>query len=356
MRVERRCMGPTAFFAIPGDLATLTGGYGYDRRILALAPTLAHLQLPDGFPFPTDAAISDTLRLLRETGDSEALVVDGLALGALPPDAIAEFSKRLVAVVHHPLGLETGLDSETSRRLIANERATLVHARAVIVTSDTTAATLVADFAVPASKITVAEPGVDRATRARGSGAGAPSLLTVGSIVPRKGFDVLIDALTRLKCADWRLILVGSSERDRNCAAALRQQIEASGLGPRIAIEGEMGPERLAGFYDGADLFVLSSHYEGYGMVLAEAMARGLPIVMTTGGAAARTVPDAAALKVSPGDADALAGALAQALDDGALRWRLADESWRAGQRLPRWEDTAAKVRAVIDGIAGTLG
>jgi len=104
--------------------------------------------------------------------------------------------------------------------------------------------------------------------------------------------------------------------------------------------------------YASVDVFLLPSLYEGYGMVLAEAMARGLPIVCTTGGAAAETAPDAAAIKVPPGDQSALTAAIRRLLDEPALRRRLADASWAAGQKLPRWEDTARTIAGVIRELA----
>ncbi len=347
----------SALFAIPGDLATLTGGYGYDRRVLAELPACgvaaAHLPLPGGFPFPDAATVAESLRLLTQAPADHVLLVDGLALGALPPAALAGLAAPLVALVHHPLGLESGLDPATARALIENERAVLAHARHVIVTSPTTRDTLIADFAVSGERITVAEPGTDPAPRFQGSGGESVALLAIGSITPRKGHVVLIEALAGLVHLPWRLAIIGSPDRDPACAAQLLAVIAAHGLGARVKLGGE-APEAIIGAgYAGADLFVLPSLYEGYGMVLGEAMARGLPIVTTTGGAAAQTVPDAAALKVPPGDAPALRAALQAAITDPALRARLAEASWLAGQGLPRWRDGAALIAQVLHSIAG---
>jgi glycosyltransferase involved in cell wall biosynthesis len=176
-------------------------------------------------------------------------------------------------------------------------------------------------------------------------------LLTVGSIVPRKGYDVLVQALemdAREHDADWSLNIVGAIDRSSATVEALRAQVRQSGLGDRIQITGPKSRAELDGLYDSADIFVLASHYEGYGMVLAEALACGLPIVTTTGGAAAETAPDDAALKVPPGDARALQKALRRLIDDVSLRKTLADAAWSAGQKLPRWSDTAARIAEVL--------
>ncbi len=347
----------SALFAIPGDLSSLTGGYGYDRRVLAGLPTCgvaaAHLPLPGGFPFPDAAAVTETLRLLAQAPADAVLLVDGLALGALPPAALGGLAAPLVALVHHPLGLESGLDPATACVLIDNERAVLGHVRHVIVTSPTTRDTLIADFGVAAERVSVAEPGTDPAPRFAGSGGDRLEILAIGSITPRKGHGVLIEALAGLVHLPWRLAIIGSPDRDAACAAALRAAIAAHGLEDRVTLAGEAPEAAIGAAYAGADLFVLPSLYEGYGMVLGEAIARGLPIVTTTGGAAAQTVPDAAALKVAPGDAPALREALRRAIADAALRARLADASWAAGQGLPRWRDAAQVIAHVLHSIAG---
>ena len=170
--------------------------------------------------------------------------------------------------------------------------------------------------------------------------------------MPRKACDILVRALAPLKDRDWRLTVAGPTDRSPEALAALHAAILETGLGDRITLAGPLSQEQLADQYASADAFVTASLYEGYGMVLAEAMARGLPIVCTTGGAAAETVPDDAAIKVSPGDERSLSLAVQRMLDDMDLRRRMADASWAAGQKLPRWEDTARIIAGVIEEVA----
>lgn len=353
-----------AVFAIPGDLATRTGGYGYARELLDHLPacgiTIRYCALPGSFPHPSDADLAETIRALRATAKDDVLLIDGLAFGALPAEHLAVLDRAIVALVHHPLGFETGLSDAMSRALIDSERAALACADHIVVSSDTTRDALVEHFGVAAARITIAEPGTLPVASRRSISPTQPAsraattvrILAIGSIVPRKGFDILIEALAGLRDLDWHLRLVGSPDRSPATAQALRMQIAASGLADRVDLVGELIDEPLAEEYAAADLLVSSSHYEGYGMVLSEAMAHGLPIVTTTGGAAARTVPDAAALKVPSGDAPALAAGLRRALSDAGLRRGLAAASERAGQTLPRWPATAAKVAAVLQQVA----
>jgi glycosyltransferase involved in cell wall biosynthesis len=340
-----------AVFAIPGDIDLPTGGYAYDRRVLALLGQFdvraPHLALPGSYPAPTAADLGQTARALGDVEPRAILMIDGLAYGALPDTLIKALRNPILALVHHPLCREAGLDKDRQNALFASEKAALALARRIVVTSATTAETLAADFAVPPGKITVAVPGTDPAPRARGTGAPL-QLLAVGSVVPRKAFDTLVRALGPLKDRDWRLAIVGPADRDSQALAALHSAIGETGLAPRITLVGPVGTETLAGYYAAADLFVMPSLYEGYGMALAEALARGLPVVCTTGGAAAQTVPDAAAIKIAPGDQQALTQAIARALDDAGLRRRLAVAAWAAGQKLPRWEDTARTIAGVI--------
>jgi glycosyltransferase involved in cell wall biosynthesis len=220
----------------------------------------------------------------------------------------------------------------------------------VVATSPFTARLLAEEFGVPPGAITVAPPGTEPAAKAQGTGSPV-ALLAVGAVSPRKGFRVLVEALARLTDLDWRLTLAGALDRDPGEAEALRAAIRAAGLEERIRLAGSVAKLELDALYDAADLLVSPSLFEGYGMALTEALARGLPLVASTGGAAADTVPDGAALKVPPGDAGALAAALRRVMEDPALRAALAERAHAAGQALPRWSDAAARVADALRGI-----
>ncbi|KAA2242357.1 glycosyltransferase family 4 protein [Salinarimonas soli] len=342
-------------FAIPGDLASPTGGYVYDREVLARLPDLGvrahHLPLPDSFPEPSEADLAETARRLAEAPAGAVLLVDGLAFGALPPALVAGLERPIVALVHHPLGLEPGLAPGRAAALLASERAALVHAPRVVVTSRATARILVEDFGLPMARVTIAEPGTEPAPRAHGTGSPV-GLLAVGAVSPRKGFRVLVEALSGVRDLDWRLTIAGALDRAPDEAAALRAAIRAAGLGERVTLAGNIERADLDALYAAADVMVSPSLFEGYGMALAEALARGLPLVASTGGAAGDTVPDEAALKVPPGDAGALAEALRLMIEDEALRRARADAAWAAGQALPRWSDTARLIANVIREVA----
>jgi glycosyltransferase involved in cell wall biosynthesis len=223
----------------------------------------------------------------------------------------------------------------------------LALAREVIVTSPATRAILVEEFAVPPHRITVALPGTDPACRSCGTGTPL-QLLAVGSLVPRKGYDVLVRALATISNRNWHLSIAGAEDRSPQTAAEVRELTSALGLAHHVTLNGAVSETCLAQMYAKADVFVMSSLFEGYGMALAEAMARGLPIVSTTGGAAAETVPDAAAIKVPPGDPSALAEALGRVILDAPLRSAMADASWHAGRALPQWNETARIIAGVI--------
>jgi glycosyltransferase involved in cell wall biosynthesis len=344
-------------FAVPGSLDTPTGGYAYDRRIMAelrqLGWDVECLDIGEGFPSPDEATRSAARSLLLKVPDGQPIVVDGLALGVLP-DVVAEVASRhpVLGLVHHPLALEWGLSAERADALHRSEQAALALVREVVVTSPTTAKLVASDYGVSAEHITVARPGSDPAPRSSGSRSEVPHLLSVGAVVPRKGFDVLVAALATLAELPWRLTIAGDLTRDPNEAARLDVSISQHKLTARIAALGAVSSERLAALYDDADLFVLASRFEGYGMAYAEALSHGLPVIGTTAAAIPDTVPQEAGLLVASGDVDALAQALRRVIADADLRRRLSDAALAAAQTLPTWQQSGAIFAAALDKLA----
>jgi glycosyltransferase involved in cell wall biosynthesis len=344
-------------FLVPGDLATQTGGYVYDRRVLQALSGLGwetRVHALDGsFPRPTGAALAQTRGLLASLPERRPVLIDGLAMGAMPELVAAESRRlRLVALVHHPLAEEPGLSKAAARDLRRSEARALAAAQGVVVTSRFTAG-LVAALGVPGARIEVVEPGTDPAPLGSGSGSPAPHLLCVATLTRRKGHDLLFDALARLKDRDWRLACAGALDRCPQTVADLRDQLGRLGLGERVELAGEVGAERLARLYGSADLFVLATRFEGYGMALAEALARGLPVLSTRAGAVPETVPAGAGVLVAPEDVDALAGSLRRLLDEPALLRRLADGARSARARLPTWSVAGVRMDAALKRLVG---
>jgi len=344
-------------FAVPGDLATPTGGYAYDRRMIAelghLGWQVDLLNLGEGFPCPTEATRTTARTRLLATPADRIIVVDGLALGVLPETASLLAGRNpLLALVHHPLALEQGLSVEQAGALHASERAALAAVQGIVVTSAATARLVASDYGVPAERIMVARPGSDPAPLAQGSQDGVVRLLSVGAVVPRKGFDVLIAALTTLADLPWRLTIAGDRTRDRSAAARLDADIARHALGNRIAVLGAVSAQRLAELYAEADVFVLASYFEGYGMAYAEAVAHGLPVIGTSAGAIADTVPPEAGLLVAPGDIPALALALRRVIGDADLRRCLAGAARAAAPQFPTWRQSAEVFARALETLA----
>ena len=332
-------------------------GYAYDRRMIAelgdLGWQIDLLNLGEGFPWPDEATRTTARTRLLAMPAGRTIVIDGLALGVLPETASQLAGRNpLLALVHHPLALEQGLSVERADALRASERAALAAVQGVVVTSAATARLVAADYGVPAGRITVARPGSDPAPLAQASQDGVVRLLSVGAVVPRKGFDVLIAALATLTDLSWRLTIAGDRTRDRDAVAQLDADIARHALGNRIAALGAVSPQRLAALYAEADVFVLASRFEGYGMAYAEALAHGLPVIGTSAGAIPDTVPPDAGLLVAPGDIPAFAQALRRVIDDAELRQRLADAARAAALRLPTWRQSAEIFARALETLA----
>jgi len=256
----------------------------------------------------------------------------------------------LVALVHHPLALESGLSAADAARLRASERSALACARHVIATSAAVARLLVDDYGVAAGRLSVVEPGTDRVLPPPRKREGEVKLLAVGSVIPRKGYDVLVAALARLRHLPWRLIIAGDRGRSPQTSRRLRAEIARLGLADRITLLGAVTSAELSPLYACTDLFVLPSRFEGYGMAYTEAIAHGVPVIGTTAGAVPQTVPADAGVLVAPDDVEALTATLQRLIANPHERERLAAGARAA--KFPSWSEQAALFARVLESLA----
>jgi glycosyltransferase involved in cell wall biosynthesis len=346
-----------ATFAVPGDLSTATGGFVYDRRIIAELPKQGWqvnvIDIGDTFPRPSVGERATAHLQLAAIPPSRVIVIDGLAFGVLSEAAqVLHRTHRLVALVHHPLAMETGLPEREAAKFRASERLALSFAHRVIATSNTTAHLLKQMFAVPEEHLSVVPPGTDRAAIQERKQDGVVDLLAVGSIVPRKGYDNLITALGRIVDLPWRLVIAGDPTRSPPTTQALQDQIAALRLADKVKLVGAVPPEQLTMLYTKADLFVLPSHYEGYGMAYTEAIAHGLPVIGTTAGAIPEVVPREAGVLVPPDDVTELTLKLMRLIGDPVERARLAAGARAWANKLPTWLDAGRLFAQALDAVA----
>jgi len=343
------------YFAVPGDLHALTGGYGYDRRIIAgLREGGMHvdiLHLSGEFPFPAETTLAATAALFAALPDGAQVIVDGLAFGVLDDLAVKEARRlHLIALCHHPLALETGLDQTQAAALHLSEERALAAARSVIVTSASTSRLLLQEFSVPQEKILLAPPGVTVSPEALSPGqspARIPVLLTVATLTRRKGHDVLLDALAQIRHLEWSARFVGGADFDPDWAAWLRAETHRLGLDERVHFVGNVADP--APEFARAHVFVLPSRYEGYGMAFAEALAFGLPVVGARTGAVPDLVTGDAGILVAPDDSAALADALARLLTDERLHSSLRQGARCVAQTLPTWQQSVDQIARLLE-------
>ncbi|MGE3402344.1 MAG: glycosyltransferase family 4 protein [Vicinamibacterales bacterium] len=346
-----------AAIVVPGRIDALTGGTIYDRRLCEglreRGWQVTVVELDQSFPHPTPAALVQADASLRALAPGTVTLVDGLAFGAMPGIVGAHAERLLfVAIVHLPLAQDVGLDGKVAARLEAEERLSLQSARLAIVTGDATREFL-PQYGMPKSRIVLAEPGADPAPVARGSQSDVLGLLCVATINPGKGHTMLIRALAAAPHRQWHLTCVGSLTRHTRAVADLRRVLGECDLLDHVSLSGEMAGAELERSYDQADVFVLPTMKETYGMAVAEAIAHGLPVVSTTTGAIPRLVGRDAGLLVPAEDEPAFTEAIARVLTDEDLRRRLREGAREARTRLPRWQETFDTIAEALDGLEG---
>lgn len=341
---------------VPAPFDAVSGGYGYDRRIVSGLRARGHavrvVELAGRHPLPDARAEAAAWQAIADLRPGEIPVIDGLGLPSFARAAEAISHAAVVGLIHHPTPLEKGL-SEADAALLREKEAQLLPLLARLIATSQTTAKALAGMGIAEARIGVVEPGTDAAPRARGSQGAGCAILSLGAAVPRKGHDLLLRALGRLTDLDWKLTIVGSLDRDRAHAASLAALARALAIADRVTFAGEIADDALEHLWAGTDLFALATWHEGYGMAVAEALKRGIPCALTSGGAVADLLPVDAGVIVPPGDWIALSRAMRRPIFDTALRHRMSDAAFAAGARLPGWETQADLFARELAAVAG---
>ncbi len=331
------------------DPARPSGGNTYDRRICRGLHSLGWSVHEHAVPGRWPRAEAGALAAVVERIDDGAIVLlDGLIASTAPEVLVPQARRlRLVVLVHMPLG-----HRPADRDALRAEHAVLSAAAAVVTTSAWTRRLLLELYQLPAERVHVAEPGVDAADLARGTAAGG-ELLCVAAVTFDKGHDLLLDALVTISDLSWNCVCVGSLERDPKFVRDLRLRARDVGLGGRVCFPGPRTGPDLARSYAAADLIVLASRAETYGIVVVEALARGLPVVAAEVGGVPGALGHGHAgtrpgILVAPGDHAELGSALRTWLSDAELRGRLRRAARERRESLPGWSTTTSAIAAVL--------
>ncbi|MEU5103976.1 glycosyltransferase family 4 protein [Streptomyces sp. NPDC021354] len=340
------------------DPAAPSGGNTYDLRVCRDLPGVGwqvHEHAVAGaWPQPSAEARAELARVLAERADGSVVLIDGLVACAVPYLVVPEAERlRLAVLVHLPLGDETGLAPGRAADLDALERRTLRAVPAVVATSDWAARRLVAHHGLAPGRVHVAAPGADLAPPAPGTD-GASRLLCVAAVTPRKGQHQLVEALAEVADLPWSLLCVGGLGQDPGYVTRLRELIGRHGLGDRVRITGPRAGADLDASYAAADLLVLASYAETYGMAVTEALARGIPVLATAVGGVPEAMgraPDGGlpGVLVPPRDPAALSAALRRWLGEPGVRGRLKAAARGRRAALDGWETTARRLAEVLE-------
>jgi len=337
------------------DPSRPSGGNTYDRRLCrglsSLGWAVHEHAVPGCWPRPEAASIAALAGVVQRIPDDSVVVLDGLLASTAPGVLVPQASRlRMVVLVHMPLGHRPAADVAEEAR--TREGAVLSAAAAVVTTSAWSRERLLELYTLPADRLHVAEPGVDAAELATGTPAGG-ALLCVAAVAFDKGHDVLLDALAKTSDLSWHCVCVGSLERDTAFVAALGRRARDGGLGDRVDFVGPRVGADLDRSYATADLVVLASRAETYGMVVLEGLARGLPIMASDVGGLTEALGHGAdglrpGLLVPPGDPAQLGAALRAWLSDAELRTRLRRGARERRESLPGWSTTTSVIARVL--------
>jgi glycosyltransferase involved in cell wall biosynthesis len=342
---------------VPGGLddpARPSGGNTYDRRLCAALPergrTVRRVEVEGGWPWSAERGAPALERALAALPDGAPVLVDGLLASRLPSVMVpASRRLRVVLLVHLPVGVDDVLARLPEQQVV-------LAAAGVVTPSAWCRDWLLWTYDLDPARVVVARPGADPAALAAGTTSGA-SLLTVGAVSSVKGQDHLLAALARLRDLAWTWTCVGSTSVEPAATTRLRRAAATLGVADRMLLAGPLGGADLEAAYVGADLLVLPSRTEAYGMVLTEAIAHGLPVMATDVGGVREALgqsPNGAVpgLVVRPGDPVDLAAALRRWLSDGELRDGLRAAARERRARLDGWSVTADRVADALLEVA----
>lgn len=347
-------------FVMPGgvdDPTAPSGGNAYDRRVSLDLPGFGwqvHKHAVAGeWPRPDASARAELAGVLRGLPDDTVVLMDGLVACGVPEIVVPEAERlRLAVLVHLPLGDETGLDPVLAAELDAKERAVLRAVPAVVATSDWAVRRLVSHHGLAPDRVHVAAPGADIAPLASGTD-GLSRLLCVAAVTPRKGQHRLVEALATVRDLPWSCVCVGGLAQDPEYVADLRALIAKYGLEHRLHLAGPQAGAELDASYAAADLMVLTSYAETYGMAVTEALARGIPVLATDVGGLPEAVgraPDGGVpgILVPPEDPAALAAELRGWFGEADVRRRLKAAARGRRAALDGWATTARSLAGVL--------
>ncbi|MER5584992.1 glycosyltransferase family 4 protein [Streptomyces asoensis] len=352
-------------FVMPGgvdDPANPSGGNAYDRRLCLDLPGFGWQvhkhQVAGSWPRPEAAARADLARTLRDFPDGTVVLIDGLVACGVPEIIAPEAERlRLAVLVHLPLGDERGIAPEVAAELDAKERAVLRAVPAVVATSEWAVRRLVSHHGLAPERVHVAAPGADIAPLASGTD-GVSRLLCVAAVTPRKGQHRLVEALAAARDLPWSCVCVGGLGQDPEYVAHLRGLIARYGLQDRLELAGPKAGAELDAAYASADLMVLTSYAETYGMAVTEALARGIPVMATDVGGLPEAVgraPDGGVpgILVPPEDPAALAAELRGWFGEADVRRRLKAAARGRRAALNGWATTAQSLAGVLGRLPG---
>jgi glycosyltransferase involved in cell wall biosynthesis len=345
-------------FVVPDgidDPTRASGGNTYDRKLCrgltSIGWSILEHSVPGFWSMPDETSFAALADAVRRIPDRAVVLLDGLIASMAPGVLVSHACRlRLVVLVHMPLGHRPPGNHVHTVRL--REREMLSAAAAVITTSVWSRRRLIELYQLPGDRIHVAEPGVDPADLAAGTAAGQ-ALLSVAAVIPDKGHDVLLEGLATMTDLSWHCVCVGSLDRDPPFVNVLRRHALQRGLAERVSFRGTATGVNLDRAYDAADVLVMASRAETYGMVVTEALAHGLPVITTDVGGVTEALGHGTdgvrpGLLIPPDDPTALAGALRSWLGKAELRARLRGAARERRRSLREWSTTTSTIGCVL--------